>query len=73
MNEWLTVSRLRINRRNSRGGFLMDNEDDDPRAKREREQMARNAAQRLANANKQGILRDPSKPSQALLPIQLLT
>lgn len=40
----------------------MENEDDDPRAQREREQMAKNAAQRLANANKQGILRDPSTP-----------
>lgn len=46
--------------KNSKGGFLLESEEDDPRRKREREMQELLKQKRLENAAKQG-LKDPRK------------
>jgi DNA-repair protein complementing XP-A cells len=45
--------------KNSKGGFLVENEESDPRKVRERQLAEDLAKKRMQNARKQGMLHDP--------------
>lgn len=49
--------------KNSKGGFLLENEEDDPKKRREREMQEALKQKRLENAAKRGRVQEPGESS----------
>lgn len=53
--------------KNTKGGFLLENDEDDPRRLKERQMMEKNKAARLDELRKKGALHEPGSSSSKLL------